>query len=254
MKDFMEKLYSMQYFGVVLFSIIGILAVLFVIVLILALKDAKKRRQAENLTKESDQSASMADVAFAEEVHDPVKVEVTKTSEETPKEDNVVQYQEAANNTFEDIKVEAPSELPKEENVSPFPDLEITQPVNLPADIMNDAEKEEIAPVIKETEEETVKVEEEKKDSANNEEPVLKPQQPEQFSSIYVTPGAIPNKETDEKVMPTEMPNLSDIPAPTPVRVVNESSIVDSSAKKELKPEDISTDKIANAAEEYTIK
>jgi ribosome biogenesis SPOUT family RNA methylase Rps3 len=54
--------------------------------------------------------------------------------------------------------------------------------------------------------------------------------------------------------MPTEMPNLSDIPAPTPVRVVNESSIVDSSAKKELKPEDISTDKIANAAEEYTIK
>ena len=26
-------------------------------------------------------------------------------------------------------------------------------------------------------------------------EPVLKPQQPEQFSSIYVTPGAIPKKE-----------------------------------------------------------
>src|SRR5574344_613252 len=103
MKEFMEKLYSTQYFGVMLFVVIVILAVLFIIVLILALRDAKKRRQIENITEESDESAAMADVAFAQESVDTVKVEVTKetiANSIEPKKDDVVEIQESTNNTF----------------------------------------------------------------------------------------------------------------------------------------------------------
>ena len=48
----------------------------------------------------------------------------------------------------------------------------------------------------------------------------------EQFSSVFVTPNSLPN---EEKV--ADIPSLNDIPAPQPVRVVNQSTIIDSSKK-----------------------
>lgn len=44
MKDFMIKLYSNENFPIILFSVIGILLLLFIITLILALNDTKKKK------------------------------------------------------------------------------------------------------------------------------------------------------------------------------------------------------------------
>ena len=243
MKEFMEKLYSNQYFGIVLFAIIGILALLFIIVLILALRDDKKRKQIEDVTIESDKAEDMANVAFASYNDVPVKVEVKADDQVQPvkedkpeTEDNVVEIKTLQDESFDSVTVEAPTTMPDENSASLFPDLEIGKP-----DIneIDKPEEEKKEPIVEEAPKEEVT------------EPVLKPQQPEQFSSIYVTPGAIPKKEEDSVSIPTELPNFADIPAPTPVRVVNETSIIDSSAKYK---EEIKANDVIGTSEEYTLK
>ena len=245
MKEFMEKLYSNQYFGVVLFAIIGLLSLLFIIVLILALRDVKKRKHIEDVTEESDKAEDMANVAFASFNDVPVKVEVKEEKLSTEaKEDNVVEIKSSQEGAFENVAVEAPTTMPEEDSKSLFPDLEIDKPIaNETVNISNSVEE----PIKEEIKQE---VTEEPKQEVT-EEPVLKPQQPEQFSSIYVTPGAIPKKEEEKVSTPTDLPNFADIPAPTPVRVVNEASIIDSSAKinQEVKANDVS-----ETSEEYTLK
>ena len=243
MKEFMEKLYSNQYFGIVLFAIIGILALLFIIVLILALRDAKKRKQIEDVTIESDKAEDMANVAFASYNDVPVKVEVKADDQVQPvkedkpeTEDNVVEIKTLQDESFDSVTVEAPTTMPDENSASLFPDLEIGKP-----DIneIDKPEEEKKEPIVEEAPKEEVT------------EPVLKPQQPEQFSSIYVTPGAISKKEEETIPAPTELPNFADIPAPTPVRVVNETSIIDSSAKYK---QEIKADDVSETSEEYTLK
>ena len=244
MKEFMGKLYSNQYFGIVLFAIIGILALLFIIVLILALRDAKKRKHIEDVTIESDKAEDMANVAFASYNDVPVKVEVKENDQvqavkedKVEKEDNVVEIKASEDESFDNVTVEAPTTMPNENSNSLFPDLEIGKPdineIDKPEEEKKEPIVEEVAP---------------KEEVA---EPVLKPQQPEQFSSIYVTPGAIPKKEEDSVPTPTELPNFADIPAPTPVRVVNETSIIDSSAKYK---QEIKADDVSETSEEYTLK
>ena len=243
MKEFMEKLYSNQYFGIVLFAIIGILALLFIIVLILALRDDKKRKQIEDVTIESDKAEDMANVAFASYNDVPVKVEVKADDQVQPvkedkpeTEDNVVEIKTLQDESFDSVTVEAPTTMPDENSASLFPDLEIGKP-----DIneIDKPEEEKKEPIVEEAPKEEVT------------EPVLKPQQPEQFSSIYVTPGAISKKEEETIPTPTELPNFADIPAPTPVRVVNETSIIDSSAKYK---QEIKADDVSETSEEYTLK
>lgn len=246
MKEFMEKLYSNQYFGVVLFAVIGILALLFIIVLILALRDAKKRKQIEDVTLESDKEEEMANVAFAKVNDNPVNLEVKEDipQEEPKKEEDIVEIKPTESDGFDSVVVEAPTTMPVEDNKSLFPDLEIDKPV---ADEAVSIEPSIEEPVKEELKQEVV---EQPKEEVS-EEPVLKPQQPEQFSSIYVTPGAIPKKEEEKVSTPTDLPNFADIPAPTPVRVVNETSIIDSSAK--VSPE-VNANNVSKTSEEYTLK
>lgn len=234
MKEFMEKLFSNQYFGVCLFAVIGILALLFVIVLIMALRDAKKNKKALELTEETDKAEKMADVAFASVNDAPIKVEVSPIEEE--KKEDVVEFKTTTNDTFEDVKVEAPTEFIENDKKSAFPDLDISKP-----------EMESF----KEAEENITSNDEEDKKEEKVDEPILKPQQPEQFSSIYVTPGAIPEKEEVSKSEENVIPDLSDIPMPTPIKVVSSTSIVDASSKE---VNGATSEDVTKSSEEYTLK
>ena len=229
MKEFMEKLFSSQYFVVILFAAIGILALLFIIVLIMALKDAKKNKRAQALTQESDQAEKMADVAFASVSDEPVKVETKGNNEVVEKPDDVVEIKATNNNTFDDIKVDAPTEMSNNEEKTVFPDLNVTKPDNNGIEIVNDVNNF--------TNDEEVKTEE----------PVLKPQQPEQFSSVYVTPSS---KEEVNK-SDNNIPDFSDIPMPTPIQVVNSAGIIDSSKQN---VENTPTEDVSKSSEEYNIK
>ena len=65
MREFMIKLYSYENFPIILFSVIGILLVLFIITLILALNDTKKKK--DNIINEDK-----SDDKTLPEVHDEV--------------------------------------------------------------------------------------------------------------------------------------------------------------------------------------
>lgn len=72
--DFLYKLYSNQYFALILFSVIAVLLVLFIIVLIAAMKDAKKRKLEISNSEESTE---------AQKVEDNASIEEAVSSEET---------------------------------------------------------------------------------------------------------------------------------------------------------------------------
>lgn len=236
MKDFMEKLFSSQYFGVVLFSVIGVLALLFIIVLIMAIKDAKKNKRAQEFTEETDKAEKMADVAFASFNDTPIKAEVDPVKEE--KHEDVVEFKTPTNDTFADIKVDAPTEFIDNNNKSAFPDLDISEPV------ASDLKTDNSIGSTSEAETSNLKVVEEKKEDTV-EEPVLKPQQPEQFSSIYVTHDN--TKSTNSNVMP----DIADIPMPTPIKVVSSTSIED---VKRTDDNNVQEKDVSKTSEEYTLK
>lgn len=84
MEKFINNLYSNSNFPIILFSLIGIFIVLFIITLILALRDAKKYGSEEELnskeTKDLEESPK-------EEKEETVFEDITFNEEEKPKED-----------------------------------------------------------------------------------------------------------------------------------------------------------------------
>lgn len=84
MEKFINNLYSNSNFPIILFSLIGIFIVLFIITLVLALRDAKKYSKEEELnskeTKDLEESPK-------EEKEETVFEDITFNEEEKPKED-----------------------------------------------------------------------------------------------------------------------------------------------------------------------
>lgn len=233
MKEIMEKMFDSQYFVVILFAAIGILALLFIIVLIMAVRDAKKNKKAQEMTKEADSAGKMAEVAFASVNDSPVKIEVDPSvNNSSTKQDDVVEIKSTNNETFDDVKVDAPVGM-AEENKSIFPEIDVDKPKGDTFDKVNGFD---------------FNMDMNKADSTP--EPVLKPQQPEQFSSIYVTPSETPKKEEPSSGS-NDIPDFSDIPMPTPIQVVNSASIIDSSKKDDAST---SSNDVSNNSEEYTLK
>ena len=236
--EFLEKLYSQEYFAPVLFTIIAILAVLFVIVLILALRDAKK--------KKGNVEANTTD-AFAktEDEIQEINVNVSNANEvkEENKEESVISSVEPTNNGFEDVAVEAPvaenNEIPivnennSEANVEPtFEPVSPVAPVEEQNEIKIEPEAEVSSNDVEKAESDldaiaaTLLSEYQKDGEAKEEDKVETPSvQPDQFSAVGVTPNTLPNVEEEE----TSVPNLNDIPTPQPVRVTDTSTVIDSS-------------------------
>jgi type II secretory pathway pseudopilin PulG len=248
---YLEKLYSNQYFGVVIFSIIGVLALLFIIVLVLALKDAKKRKLADSVTVEADKESKMAKVAFAQEATTPTNVAIPNEPTAPTIKDDVVEIKPTVNNTFETVNVPEPTPIavePAPVNMAPVEPVTITPSVNpTPENNQNidiSKEQDDLTAIAQ-----SLAAEYKKETGANEStsEPTIKPAQPEQFSSVYVTPEPMPNTSS-ATVVPNNMPNIADIPVPQPIKVENENKVFDSGTP-------VNTNPIDNInAEEYKLK
>ena len=230
--EFIEKLYSNDLFAPILFSIVGVLSVLFVIVLILALRDAKKSKESVIITEVPEEFDKYSDEQMLADFEAQMKAaeEEKKANVEVPKEE-VVSNIDLDDNSFESVSVDTPEILPED-----------TSKIKV--------EKEEVASVELERAENDLDeiaatlLKEYQKETSDDEVVEATPISEAQTSPVFVSPDTLPVKE--EKVS-VELPSISDIPVPQPVRVVQTSSIIDSSKKDSLSLNDI-------ANEEYTIK
>lgn len=84
MEKFINNLYSNSNFPIILFSLIGIFIVLFIITLILALRDAKKYSKEEELNSKERKDLEESPKEEKEETHFE---DITFNEEEKPKED-----------------------------------------------------------------------------------------------------------------------------------------------------------------------
>ena len=298
--NFLESLYSKQWFLPLLIGLIVILVILFIVILIVAIKDAKKNKKIETITKESDAADNESDVAFSDYsgegleikidpksvllendiIEDKKKVDENKyenrnkeieatfddndvtfiTDENSNSVDDIIKFNDDKEVVVENVenisenKNESKEEINNVEEAekdldeiatSLFEDykketLEDNE-LNLD-DIKFDDDEEVVLPEIEEKVEEPQIEEdhivEEKKE-------VNKPN--EQFSSIYVTPDTLDDNEEDFGDF-----DLNDIPSPQPVRVVNSSTIIDSSKKVNLEDTQVNMNDITT--EEYHIK
>ena len=188
MKEIITKIYSSGNFPIVLFSTIGVLLVLFIITLLLAVSDTKKRQNKEKKESSSldntdlkDPSAMDNDIVMVSSSEGPVKENI---------EDVKIPESNGAEPVFEDIHFDMPDVEP---NIKKVKEPEITIP-NL-SDI-------KITPVEEKPKETSI--------FAN------KPSMPEQkevtVESIFKTPNSEP-----------VMPRVSE-----PIKVENQSTIFNS--------------------------
>lgn len=84
MEKFINNLYSNSNFPIILFTLIGIFIVLFIITLILALRDAKKYSKEEELNSKEKKDLEESPKEEQEETHFE---DITFNEEEKPKED-----------------------------------------------------------------------------------------------------------------------------------------------------------------------
>lgn len=233
--EFLEKLYSKEYFAPVLFTVIAILAVLFIIVLILALRDAKKKKNVEGGTNDAFAKVSEepqeinVNVSSSEPTEVPV---ITENKEEEVKSESVVSSVEPTPTGFENVEVPAPVEESNEtpivtEAPAPFatPTPEVPEE---PQDIKIDSIPDVDTPDVTKAENDLDSIaasllsDYQKEKEEKVETPTV---QPNEFSSVGITPNTLPVEE--EKSF--DIPNLNDIPVPQPVRVTETSTVIDSS-------------------------
>lgn len=135
MNEFLEKLYTNEYFPIILFSAIGILAILFVIILIMALRDAKKNNKLPEETENNlnhEEKEPVLPIPVSEE-----KEQFEDISFELPKKENVDFDTLTTMEKIPDIDPIA-VELPKIEPVASQVPFEIPKSiVNPPTDNLN---------------------------------------------------------------------------------------------------------------------
>ena len=188
MKEIITKIYSSGNFPIVLFSTIGVLLVLFIITLLLAVSDTKKRQNKEKKESSSldntdlkDPSAMDNDIVMVSSSEGPVKENI---------EDVKIPESNGAEPVFEDIHFDMPDVEP---NIKKVKEPEITIP-NL-SDI-------KITPV----------EEKPKETSIFDNNPSIPEQKEVTVESIFKTPNSEP-----------VMPRVSE-----PIKVENQSTIFNS--------------------------
>ena len=188
MKEIITKIFSSGYFPIVLFSTIGVLLVLFIITLLLAVSDTKKRQNKEKKESSSLDNTDLKDTSAMD--NDIVMV----SSSESPVKENIedvkIPKSNGAEPVFEDIHFDMPDVEPTIKEVK---EPEITIP-NL-SDI-------KITPV----------EEKPKETSIFDNKPSMPEQKEVTVESIFKTPSSEP-----------VMPRVSE-----PIKVENQSTIFNS--------------------------
>ena len=237
----LENLYSQPYFAPVLFGIIVVLAILFIVILILALRDLKKnsKNKVDNtqdlLSKTDDESVNLEMMANQDNNIDNSNVNNNFDMDAT------IEFKTPVNG-FQPINVEAPT---MEDNVvenAVVDNFNVEEKVNVTEEEVSKAENDLdtiAATLLAEYKKENVE------DGVTEVSETSSPK--DQFSSVYVKPDTLPVEEKKR----TNIPNFADIPMPQGVRVVNSSNIIDSSVsnKQEDNNEDDNYQKLEHTAD-----
>lgn len=130
MEKFINNLYSNSNFPIILFSLIGIFIVLFIITLILALRDAKKYSKEEELESKKTDDLEVKEESPKEEKEETHFEDITFNEEEKPKEDETTfegisfddKNLDDDKDTKEEVIEETTTEIPvlKDEEISNF--------------------------------------------------------------------------------------------------------------------------------------
>lgn len=188
MKEIITKIYSSGNFPIVLFSTIGVLLVLFIITLLLAVSDTKKRQNKEKKESSSLDNTDLKDTSAMD--NDIVMVSSSESPVKESIEDVKIPKSNGAEPVFEDIHFDMPDVEPTIKEVK---EPEITIP-NL-SDI-------KITPV----------EEKSKETSIFDNKPSMPEQKEVTVESIFKTPSSEP-----------VMPRVSE-----PIKVENQSTIFNS--------------------------
>ncbi len=265
--NFLENIYSKSWFLPLLIGTIVVLVLLFIIVLITALKDSSKEKKVSEITKENDLADEKADDAFAQVEGQPIEININPDSQileedfKNDKEEEINKYENRADEMTDDFttsdnelafvsdqgimkQTEVVDENQSQEVIAAENDLD-----KIASTLLEEYKKE--TPAAKEFDFDEMKfdndenVEEDKSNEVTLENHDESKNTAEQFSSVYVTPDTLEEKSDNF--------NLDDIPAPQPVRVVNTSRVIDSS-KKDVNLEDTKVDINSLNTEEYNLK
>ena len=217
MKEIITKIYSSGNFPIVLFSTIGVLLVLFIITLLLAVSDTKKRQNKEKKESSSLDNTDLKDTSAMD--NDIVMV----SSSESPVKENIEEVKMPESNgaepVFEDIHFDMPDVEPTIKEVK---EPEITIP-NL-SDI-------KITPVVEKHEETSI---------FDN-----KPSMPEQkevtVESIFKTPSSEPVMPRVSEPIKVESQSTifnSNNVNSEPVKVVKESPVINVKSIADIETEE----------------
>lgn len=151
--DFLENLFSQEYFAPVLFIVIAVLAVLFIIVLIMALKDAKKNKAQQttsngNTDAFAEQNTNPVDVSVP--VQNNVEVASPVVEENQVAQNNVIESIQPVSSNFENVNVEAPQPVVEGAPVATpvVENAQVTTPVNNEfKNVVVEAPTENVVPV-----------------------------------------------------------------------------------------------------------
>ena len=112
----MTQLFSNEYFGIGLIITIAFLTILFIIVLIMALRDARKNRQSEEVVKEAKEEPT-ADFAFKEESpEEKVEISLPDNVVLAPAQEEVKEEVPTVEETSQVVEeVKTPEEVKEEE-------------------------------------------------------------------------------------------------------------------------------------------
>lgn len=205
MKTIIEGWFSSKYFGIVLLCIIAFLALAFIVLFALAIKDAKKEKNVKSAIEETkdEKKDKKEEVAFAEKKEEPKKVEVSKKDK--------------------DAKISSKKEEKKVEEDT-LESLEATL-FDMDSEIALDNKIEE--PQI------NISIEQEQNDLQSIAMSLAKGYQNDRKKKEEPIVEKMPTRsERRAENKHIKMPSLDDIPKPQPVRVVAEEPVIDTKKDK----------------------
>ena len=246
MNSILDKVFSFQYFGIILFSVIGILAVLFVILFAVAIKDAKKNKINNNIEEQNEEEKNDS----IKETNKKKEEKKTKKAEKEDKKEEVKELKkEEPQEEIEEVSIKEEIEIPIEEVIEPQEDNDIDLDVSLEktlADLDNtlaslNITKEDAIeePVIEDVK---IDVTQENEDLQNLAMSLVKDYKKEKKPKEVV--------KEEKKIEPIAMPNLDDIPMPQAIKVIDSTPI--NNPKKRTVKRRTAIDSIVG--EEYKLK
>ena len=224
LNTFLDKLFSYQYFGIILFSVIGVLAVLFIILFAVAISDAKKNKITNNIEEENKK----------EKKEEPKEEKATKKEDKKTKEDKKEKVEKKKeekeikeeNKEEEPIEIEIPlDDIIESTKVEEEPVIDLG--VNLES-TLTDLDNT-LASLNITKEEKNVNIDQEKEDLQSLAMSLVKDYKREKkldkeeiIEEVKLKEEIVKPKE-EKKIETIAMPNLDDIPMSKAIKVIDQT-------------------------------